>query len=198
MVIMTADMKIVQCCIVGDGMVGKTCLALNIMHQNYPKDYTATVLEHFSGSIKVSGDEYRLNIYDSAGQHDYESLRACTYKDSEIYVVCYSVVDRESLESVKQFWIPEIKKHMDRKKPIILIGTQTDLRQIPDYDICITVSTEEGSTLAKEIGAVLFMECTCKNQNSVKRVIESVVSSALKYRKKKKSTLVNKIFRRLT
>ncbi|KAK3591820.1 hypothetical protein CHS0354_007676 [Potamilus streckersoni] len=193
MVVMTDGTKVVQCCIVGDGMVGKTCLALNFVQHRFPKDYVATVFENYAGILKISSDEYVVSIFDSAGQQDYEGLRAFTYKDSEVYVVCYSVVDRESFESVKQFWVPEIEKYMGRKKPIILIGTQTDMRNTTDYDMDIPVSTKEGSALAKDIGADLFLECACQNHNSSRKVFENVVLSALKYRKKK-STIVHKIF----
>ena len=33
--------------IVGDGSVGKTCLANTFVHKNFPEDYTPTVFDNF-------------------------------------------------------------------------------------------------------------------------------------------------------
>ena len=130
-------------------------------------------------------------------QHDYESLRAFTYKDSEALVVCYSVVDRESFESVREFWIPEMKRYMGRKKPVILVATQIDLRNTPNYDTDMSVTEEEGAALAREIHAEAFIECSMEQAQApnVRKVFQNVVSAALRFRKKK-SNILNRIFGR--
>lgn len=128
-------------------------------------------------------------------QHDYASLRQFTYEDSEVFVVCFSAVDRDSFESVKEFWLPEMKPNMTRKKPLILVATQTDLRNTTDYDSDMPVSVAEGETLAKAISATAYVECSIEQHNSVKKVFTEVVRAALKYRKKK-SNIVNKLLGR--
>lgn len=186
MVVKTEETRhMVQCTVVGDGMVGKTCLSLAFSKSATPDDYVATVFENYAGNLSVNADDYTISIFDSAGQHDYESLREFTYRDSEVFVVCYSVVDRESFESVKDFWLPEMKQSMLRKKPFILVATQSDLRNTTDYDADMPITTEEGAALAKEIGAAGFVECSVAQQNSVRKVFEQVVQTALRFRKKK-------------
>lgn len=187
--------KLVQCTVVGDGMVGKTCLSLAFSRLSAPAEYIATVFENYVGKAHVNGDEYSVGIFDSAGQHDYASLRQFTYEDSDVFVVCYSVVDRDSFESVKEFWVPEMKPNIRRKKPVILVATQTDLRDTAGYDADMPVTESEGRTLAKSIGAVSFVECCVSNSGSVKGVFTEVVNAALKYRKRK-STIVHKLIGR--
>lgn len=188
--------NMIQCTLVGDGMVGKTCLSLAFCRMSPPTDsYVATVFENYAGKTHVNSDEYTVSIFDSAGQHDYESLRRFTYEDSEVFVVCFSVVDRDSFESVKDFWVPEMKKNMNRKKPMILVATQTDLRNTMDYDSDVPVTSTEGQELSREIGALAYVECAVNTQSSVKNVFAEVVQAALKYRKKK-SNIVNKLLGR--
>lgn len=49
--VMTATKKCVNCAIVGDGMVGKTCLALGFTTQSFPESYIATVFENYAGKL---------------------------------------------------------------------------------------------------------------------------------------------------
>lgn len=193
MVVKSEQRNLVQCTVVGDGMVGKSSLSLAFTNEPSLGDYVATVFENYAGKTNVAGDEYTVGIFDSAGQHDYESLREFTYKDSEVFVVCYSVVDRESFESIKEFWVPEMKNNMHRKKPIILVATQTDLRNTTGFDSDMPVTEEEGRHLAKAIGAETYNECTVQNQISVKKVFTDVVTCALKYRKKK-ANIMHRLF----
>lgn len=174
--------KPVHCTLVGDAMIGKSTLVQAFMQQHVPQTpYVATVLDTYEGCLDVDGQKHNLSILDNAGQHDYENMRSCTYKDSEVLVLCYSVVDRESLESIKDFWVPEVKQ-CGRRKPIILVATQTDLRKSCKSE---TVSFEDGQELAKEIGADAFVECTAHDNGSVNHVFELMTTAGLKFRKKK-------------
>lgn len=106
------------------------------------------------------------------------------------------MVDRESFDSIKSFWMPEIKNYMRRRKPVILVATQKDLRSyVPDNSEDIPITRVEGEALSKDIGADHFVECSAVTQDGVKNVFEDVVLSALKYRKKK-SKIFQKIFAR--
>ncbi|KAJ8309509.1 hypothetical protein KUTeg_014383 [Tegillarca granosa] len=190
---MIMDKKCVQCTLVGDGMVGKTCLALSFIGElaDSEEDYVATVFENYAGNVAVAGEKYTISIFDSAGQHDYASLRAFTYKDSEVFVLCYSVIDRESFNSIKSFWVPELKEFVGRKRPILLVGTQTDCRYL--HEDGKTVSKKEGEELAKDIGAEGYFESASFTSEGVRPVFDKVVLSALKYRKKK-SKILQRIF----
>lgn len=142
-----------------------------------------------SGCVDADGQKYTLNVLDNSGQHDYENIRSNSYKDTDVLVLCYSVVDPESFESVSDFWVPELNNSHRHRKPIILVATQTDLRT--DNDDHIT--TEEGEMLAKEIGADCFTECSSVELGSVAKVFEHVVTSGLKH-KRRRHGLVHRIF----
>lgn len=185
----------VNCIVVGDGMVGKSTLALSFTQQKFPDDYVATVFENYAGLVSVAGEQFTVKIFDSPGQHDYEGVREFSYKDSEVYILCYSVGDRDSFKNIKEFWAPEAKSHMKRKRPTILVGCQSDLREHHEYYDSDIISAQEGEALARDIGADCFLECSSLEGYNTRDVFETSVMSVLKYRKKK-SNIFNRLLRR--
>lgn len=124
-------------------------------------------------------------------QQDYTTLRAFSYRDSDVFVVCYSTVDRESFNNIKSFWVPEIKKHNVKKRPVILVATQTDMKHESDDHI----TSLEGVELAKDIGAECLIETSALTKEGTNATFEKVVLSALKHQKKKYK-IFNKFFRK--
>ena len=68
MVVKSEQRNLVQCTVVGDGMVGKSSLSLAFTNEPPKGDYIATVFENYAGKTNVAGDEYTVGIFDSAGQ----------------------------------------------------------------------------------------------------------------------------------
>ena len=54
-----------------------------------------------------------LGLFDTAGQEDYDRLRPLSYPETDVFLVCFSVVSPSSFENVKEKWYPEIKHHWD-------------------------------------------------------------------------------------
>lgn len=109
--------------------------------------------------------------------------------------MCYSIADRDSFKNIKEFWAPEARSHMKKKRPIILVGCQLDLRtpeECPDDDL---ITEEEGENLARDIDADCFIECSSFAGYKIKDVFENSIMSVLKYRKKK-SNILNRLLRR--
>lgn len=97
-------------------------------------------------------------------------------------MVCFSVVKPETLEHVHRRWIPEIRALMG-ETPIILIGTQTDMR---DDETVIDklrmkgerpVSAREAMALSRRIGAACYMESSPAMKKRMKRVMNEAFVS---------------------
>lgn len=119
-------------------------------------------------------------------QSDFEDFRAHVYDNSDVLVLCFSVIDAESFVSICHSWLPEIRRHAKRKLPIILVGTQTDMRNGVHRT---EVKLEEGRQLAKLIGAEVYVECSAKNRKGLNDVFNRVIEAALVRRKRKNSFL---------
>lgn len=99
---------------------------------------------------------------------------------SDIFLVCFSVTDPQTLENVKTNWISELQT-LTPDAPFILVGTKTDLRE----DVSVTealkaqgtepVSLLQGIKLAKRLGAREYVECSSLNMIGVKGVFQTVV-----------------------
>jgi small GTP-binding protein len=107
-------------------------------------------------------------------------LRSLSYPDTDVFLVCFSIVSPTSFKNVKSKWIKDLG---DFKKnvPIILVGTKLDLREDEEEIKNLLkkeqnpISKDEGIKLAEEIGAVVYMECSAKTQKGLKELFNQVV-----------------------
>ena len=49
----------------------------------------------------IADDPYTLGLFDTAGQEDYDRLRALSYPQTDVFLVCFSVTSPASFENVK-------------------------------------------------------------------------------------------------
>ena len=103
-------MENIKTVVVGDHQVGKTSLlirqALSLTLTRYRtntfRDETiATVFDGSSESIMIAGRPINLGLWDSAGQQEYDKVRPTSYPDTDIFLVCFSVDNRESFQNAK-------------------------------------------------------------------------------------------------
>ncbi len=50
----------------------------------------------------IGGEPYTLGLFDTAGQEDYDRLRPLSYPQTDVFLVCFSVVSPSSYENVKE------------------------------------------------------------------------------------------------
>lgn len=189
----------VKCVLVGDGAVGKTSLVVSYTTNGYPTEYTPTAFDNFSVEVKVDQTPVHLQLCDTAGQDDFDSLRPLCYPGTDVFLLCFSVVTPTSFHNVAEKWVPEIRKHCP-KAPIVLVGTQCDLRN--DVKVLIElahykeepVPVAEAQQMAESIGAT-YMECSALTQKNLKEVFDTALLCALKLTdplKRNKSTRQSK------
>uniref|UniRef100_A0ABI7Z3Y2 Ras homolog family member F, filopodia associated n=1 Tax=Felis catus TaxID=9685 RepID=A0ABI7Z3Y2_FELCA len=119
------ELKIV---IVGDGGCGKTSLLMVYSQGSFPEHYAPSVFEKYTARVNVGSKEVTLNLYDTAGQEDYDRLRPLSYQNTHLVLICYDVMNPTSYENVLIKWFPEVT-HFCRGTPTVLIGCKTDLRK---------------------------------------------------------------------
>ena len=73
------DIKTIKCVVVGDGNVGKTCLLLSYQAKRFPIEYVPTVYDYESMHTIFEGHTINLQLFDTAGQEDYDRLRPLAY-----------------------------------------------------------------------------------------------------------------------
>ena len=98
--------------------------------------------------------------------------------------------------NIREKWVPELRHHQPNT-PIILVATLVDLRNDPEtIDRLKTrsntapVSTAQGQSMATEINAVFYAECSALKYGGIDELVEAAALVGLykKMKTKKKKT----------
>ncbi|XP_026543138.1 ras-related C3 botulinum toxin substrate 1 [Notechis scutatus] len=103
---------------------------------------------------------------------------------SDVFLICFSLVSPASFENVRAKWYPEVRHHCPNT-PIILVGTKLDLRDDKDTieklkeKKLTPITYPQGLAMAKEIGAVKYLECSALTQRGLKTVFDEAIRAVL-------------------
>lgn len=186
-------LRSIKCVVVGDGAVGKTSMLISYSTDSFPGEYIPTVFDNYAANVVVDGTVVQLNLWDTAGQEDYDRLRPLSYPQTDVFLLCFSLISPTSYENIKGKWYPEVT-HYCPETPIILVGTKKDLRD--DNRIVkelrekgqAPITYPQGLKLGKDVGAVKYMECSALTQRGLKAVFDEAIRATLEPQKKTKKT----------
>merc|ERR1712057_79794 len=143
----------------------KTCLLISYTSNSFPQEYVPTVFDNYSANVMVDSKTVSLGLWDTAGQEDYDRLRPLSYPQTDVFLVCFSIVSPTSFQNVKTKRVPEVKHHCPDTK-LILVATKMDLREDKEQIDRLKekgyqpIAQADGEALAREIGAEAYRECT--------------------------------------
>jgi len=178
----TTPMQSIKVVVVGDGAVGKSTflMSLTLGMPINATDYVPTTFDNFHCVYPFESRSISLGLWDTAGQSDFEKLRPISYKEADVFLLFFSVVNPTSAENIKDKWIAEVKQHCPNI-PYFLIGTQTDQRENQKVLDELNerkqkpLKEKDGKKLAKDIEAVKYMECSAKTMSGYRDIFDEVL-----------------------
>ena len=177
-------MKNIKCVVCGDGEVGKTGMLITFTTGTFPTNYIPTVFDNYAHNMSVEGAEVCLQLWDTAGQEEYKSLRTLSYPSTDIFIICFSAVSPDSFQNVRDEWLPEID-HYAPGVPKMLVATKIDLRDDEEVKQKLSeiqkkpVTKREGEKMAKAIRAATYHECSSALPGS-NQLLEKIFADAVK------------------
>lgn len=160
--------KVRKIAVMGFRSVGKSSLTIQFVDNQFVDSYDPTIENTFSKVMKISGQEYQLDLIDTAGQDEYSLVPTSYIMNIDGYVLVYSVTSAKSFEVVKIIY--EKLLDMTGKKHLasILVGNKTDLRMERE------VTADDGRHLAEQWKAA-FCETSAKENAKVSDLFRSIV-----------------------
>ncbi|XP_017489729.1 PREDICTED: prolyl 4-hydroxylase subunit alpha-1-like, partial [Rhagoletis zephyria] len=135
--------------------------------------------------------------------HFYDTVRALTYQNTDVFLICFHLGDWYSLHNALNKWYPEVRKYSLPDTPIVLVGCQNDQRYVENLYASFhlvqnsvtgaispltsavnevkqrVVYTEEALEVCRQMGAVTYVETCAYNSSTVREAFEISSFSSL-------------------
>ena len=160
--------------LIGESSVGKTCIINKYCKNLFDSNVDSTLGANYSQKkIERNGQRIRLDLWDTAGQEKYRAIGRHFYKESYIVCLVYDITNKESFESIKTIWYPELTEYGEKYKIIALIGNKID-KYLEEQ-----VSEEQGKKFAQEINAV-YKRTSALDGTGIADLFDQLVDKYLK------------------
>ncbi|KAL1487528.1 hypothetical protein ABEB36_015798 [Hypothenemus hampei] len=170
--------------------VGKTNLLNSYIENVFLERYTPTTFEEYINNRIFDNKPVNFHMIDTSGQEVFDHIRPFCYPQTDLFLICFSLIDPASLKNVWKKWYPEVRTHCPNT-PVLLIGTKLDL--VEDKVILKNLTEQkrtpityrQGLAMRKKIGAVDYLECSALSPNQFEMDFDEAIVLSQKCKKPK-------------
>ena len=163
----------IKIAVLGKSLVGKSALTYRFISDKFPTEHDTTVEDQYKTEVTINDTTCELEILDTAGQDDYQTMLDTWIEFGNCFLLVYSVDEADSFQQIKQKYERIVQLKGKEKFSIVIAGNKCDL---PDDQRKVT--KEEAENYAKNIG-VTFMEVSALTRVNVKEAFMQVVHDFL-------------------
>ena len=171
-----SDINCLKCKVifVGDSSVGKSCIINRYINDSFQNQVVTLGCNSLLKTMTIDKYNIKFDIWDTAGMEKFRSLNAQFYKDANIVILVYEIINLNSFNSIKNYWYKDIIENSNKNIILGLIGNKSDL-----YLDKEEVSEEEARNYAKEINAI-FKLTSALNGNGINELFEILAKEYIK------------------
>jgi len=159
------DYKVV---VLGTGGVGKSALTVQFVQGIFVEKYDPTIEDSYRKQVEVDGEQYMLEILDTAGTEQFTAMRDLYMKNGQGFVLVYSIVAQSTFNDLSDLRDQILRVKDCDSVPLVLVGNKCDLK---DQRV---ISFEQGDNLAKKMNCA-FQEVSAKAKINVDQVFIDLV-----------------------
>merc|ERR1712037_871734 len=126
-------------------------------------------------------EQFNLQLWDTAGQEEYEEARKTCYPGTSILLIGFSMTEPDSLANVETLWAKEANTEGLKKAPKLLVGLKADLKNDDKIKEDLAKRNEEPVTeeaakkMADKIGAKGYFETSAKDNQGVQELFAEAI-----------------------
>jgi len=164
--------KIIKLVLLGMGGVGKSSLVINWVTGKFFEDYDPTIEESYRKQCSFDSDSYVLEIFDIAGQSDFESVRSQYMRIGDAFISIYAINDIPSFREAVQYY-DEVYMVKEKNAPFVLVGNKCDKEdeRVVTYETGLDVAGKKNWP---------FLETSAKTGVNVANVFETAAREVIK------------------
>ena len=149
------DIKVI---LLGEMGVGKSNLLNAAADLGFDEISKSTVNStYIEKRMKILNKEYKVKLWDTAGQEKYRALTKLFYQDSKVVIFVYDITSKTSFDGMKDYWYEQIKLNCEENAILCVVANKNDLYAEQQ------ISDDEGQRFADSIDAIF--QSTSASQN---------------------------------
>jgi small GTP-binding protein len=164
--------------VIGPPSAGKSCLVARYIDKAFSDKYSMTVGFDFKvKKFKYNNKKVHLEIFDTAGTENYQSIARNYYRGSFGALVVFDVCNKTFFENL-DFWIDCYRENRDESKEelIYLVGNKID-KEKEERE----VSKEEIKDFMKNHKIMNYFECSAKTGENVDNIFQNIINDLARF-----------------
>ncbi|MFX1392338.1 MAG: Rab family GTPase [Promethearchaeota archaeon] len=176
-------LKIIVC---GEGGVGTTTLLYRITDNFFNAETKMTIgTQFFYKSFEIEGEDHQVVFFDLAGQERWRFFQDKLVKGADAAILAFDLTRPMTLENLEE-WVILLRTY-NKKLPIMLIGTKTDLIEE------LMVEDEYILSFVEEHNFFDYIKVSSKTGENVNIVFENLLRNLLGFELLPSSNLISNL-----